>query len=167
MRARVVSQLFCKLCCLTRCCSFALKQQEQLRDENKKLSTTTPSAPPASTSSDNPSTVTASSTVTSAADTVRRPSSDSGLASDSRGISDSSASRTEGLGPSSKQNRDSVSGTGSGTQASGKTSFTLHMLSVVCFFTRLCNCDVIKLVETGQVWNCVSMLWALVRLVNV
>lgn len=95
------------------------------------MSTTTTSTPPASTSSDNRSTTTAtaSSTVTSAADTISRPSSDSGLASDTRGISDSSASRTEGLVPSSKQNRDATSGTGSGTQASGKTSFRLDMLT--------------------------------------
>ena len=109
-----------------------LKQQEQLRDENKKLSTTATSEPPASTSSDNPSTSTVTGAcgtrlVTSAAGTTRRPSSDSGLASDSRGISDSSASRTEGVGPSSEQNRDSASGTGSGTQASGKSGFRLDM----------------------------------------
>ena len=116
---------------LLNCCSFALQQQEQLRDENKKLSATATATPPASTSSDNrsTSTVTSSSTVTAAASTVRRPSGDSGLASDSRGITDSPASRTEGLGPSSKQNRDSASGTGSGTQASGKNRFWLDMLS--------------------------------------
>lgn len=148
--------------------TISLKQQEQLRDENKKLSTTTTSTLLAPTSSDNRSTSTVtgtSSAVTSAAGTVRRPSSDSGLASDSRGISDSSASRTETLGTSSKQNRDSVSGTGSGTQAAGKTGFRLDMLGplgegvqvVLCscsfycyyyYFLQLCN-YVIKLVETG------------------
>ena len=83
--------------------------------------------------------------MTSTADTARRPSSDSGLASDTRGISDSSASRTESVGPSSKQNRDSAGGTGFGTQASGKTSFRLD--------STLSLPDVVKLVETGQVSN--------------
>ena len=91
--------------------------------------------------------------MTSTADTARRPSSDSGLASDTRGISDSSASRTESVGPSSKQNRDSAGGTGFGTQASGKTSFRLDMLAHGGIGT-LSVPDVVKLVETGQVSNC-------------
>ncbi|XP_078348189.1 histone-lysine N-methyltransferase SETDB1-like isoform X2 [Oculina patagonica] len=98
------------------------EQQEQLRDESKKLATSTTPPPPPSTSSGSQSTstvTTTSSTVTSAAETARRPSSDSGLASDGRGISDSLASRAETSGPGSKQNRGPVKGSGSGTQASG------------------------------------------------
>ena len=100
-----------------------------MRDENKKMSFTIVSAAAVSSSSSSSesshststtSTVTASSTSPTPG-TVKTLSRDAGLAPKS--VGDSSVSRSEDFGASGKSSAGLNSGSGSGTQASGKTAF--------------------------------------------